>query len=198
MRPYQARKTVADLHWLATLLTGSAELGVDVVEEAMAAPTDTNRFFAKWMSAWARRIVIVKALAMVRGDLALSALRMESWRRERVTLPPRSWSVDPNTNRSDLERALLSMDVFQRAAVLLLVFENVPLTDAAVMLDSDPEVVRMAQTSGVQELTIQLARAQGWTPDYKAKMPRSGTPRIPRTGEGFYPLQRVAQNPSMS
>ena len=69
--------------------------------------------------------------------------------------------LDPGTTKSDLERALLSIDVFPRAAVLLLIFERVPLRDVAILLDAEPDLVRKAQASGVRELTINLARMQG-------------------------------------
>ncbi len=61
-----------------------------------------------------------------------------------------------------LERALLSIDAFPRASVLLLVFERVPLRDAAILLDAEPDLVRKAQAAGVRELTMNLARTQGW------------------------------------
>lgn len=81
---------------------------------------------------------------------------------EKSALPPRSWVLDPGTAKSDLERALLSIDAFPRGAVLLLVFEGVPLRDAAILLDAEPDLVRKAQAAGVRELTINLARMQGW------------------------------------
>lgn len=59
------------------------------------------------------------AHAAVRDDLAESARRTALWR-------------DGETTRPDLERALLPIDVFPRAAALmLLLFERVPANDAA-------------------------------------------------------------------
>ena len=96
--------------------------------------------------------------------LAASARRMALRRFEESALPPRSWVLDPGTTKSDLERALLSIDAFPRASVLLLVFERVPLRDAAILLDAEPDLVRKAQAAGVRELTINLARMRGWKP----------------------------------
>jgi hypothetical protein len=48
------------------------------------------------------------------------------------------------------------------AAVLLLVFERVPLEDAAILLDSEVDVVKKAMAAGVCDLTINLAKMQGW------------------------------------
>jgi DNA-directed RNA polymerase specialized sigma24 family protein len=160
----QAKQSAVSLHWLATLLTGSGEIAADVTAEAIAASDDPDAVFSAWMRAWSRRLVIARALTTVREDLAASARRMALRRTEKFALPPRSWVLDPGTTKSDLERALLSIDVFPRAAALLLVFERVPLRDAAILLDAEPDLVRKAQAAGVRELTNNLARMQGWKP----------------------------------
>jgi len=157
----QAKDGAADLQWLATLLTGRREIAVDVTKQAMA-EGDSNPFFSTWMVAWSRRLLIAKALTAVREDLAASARRSASKRAEGYELPPRSWALDRDTTKSDLERALLSIEVFPRAAVLLSVFERVPLKDAAILLDTEQDLVRKALAAGVRELTINLARMQGW------------------------------------
>jgi DNA-directed RNA polymerase specialized sigma24 family protein len=162
METLEQTKQAADLHWLATLLTGCREIAVDVTRQAMAETGDSNPFFSTWMMAWSRRLVIAKALSAVREDLAASARRTASRRTERSTLPPRSWVLDRDTTRSELERALLSIEVFPRAAVLLSVFERVPLKDAAILLDTGQDLVRNALAAGVRELTINLAIQQGW------------------------------------
>ena len=116
------------------------------------------------MLAWARRLIIAKALAAVGGELAASACRTALRGEKHAAVPPRSWVLDEGTTRSDLERALLSVDLFPRAAVLLLLFEGVPLADAAVLLDAEPDLVRKGQAAGVVELTMNLARMKGWRP----------------------------------
>ena len=157
----QTRRNVADLHWLATLLTGSTKTACDVTFQALAPAADANPFSA-WMNAWSRRNVIARALVAVREDLARSARRMARTRAQDSELPPRSWTLDGETTRTDLERALLPIEVFPRAAVLLLLFERVPLADAAVLLDSDPDLVCKALAAGARELSINLAGMQGW------------------------------------
>lgn len=160
--PEGRKQSDADLQWLATLLTGRREIAVDVIQETIALANDPNGVFSAWMHAWSRRLVIARALTTVREDLAASARRTASSRAETSALPPRSWVLDQGTTRSDLERALLSIDVFPRAAFLLSVFEAVPLKDAAILLNADAELVRKAQAAGARELTINLARMQGW------------------------------------
>jgi DNA-directed RNA polymerase specialized sigma24 family protein len=156
----QAKRNGADLHWLATLLTGCREIATDVTFQAIAPIQEASAFFSNWMHAWSRRIVIAKSLTAVREDLARSARRAALERGENAAFPPRSWMLDRQTTRLDLERALLMMDVFPRAAVLLLLFERVPLNDAAILLDSEPDLVRKALAAGARELTINLARMQ--------------------------------------
>ena len=160
----QAKCNVADLHWLATLLTGSRETASDVTIQALYPVDEANAFFSTWMDAWSRRIFIAKALAAVREDLAEFARRTALRRPEKSELPPRSWTLDDETTRSDLERALLLIDVFPRAAVLLLLFERVPLNDVAILLDCEPDLVRKALAVGARELTVNLAKLQGAKP----------------------------------
>jgi DNA-directed RNA polymerase specialized sigma24 family protein len=126
---------------------------------------DANDFFSNWMHAWSRRMVIAEALTAVHEDLARSARHTALRRGENSKIPPQSWTLHRQTTRPDLEQALLMIDVFPRAAVLLLVFERVPLKDAAVLLDSEPDLVRKALAVGARELTINLATMQGWKSD---------------------------------
>ena len=173
----QAKRNATELHWLATLITGSRQAACDVTLQALSPADEASVFFSSWMDAWSRRIFIAKALAAVRKDLAQSARRTALKRVKKSEIPPRSWTLDGETTRSDLERALLQIDVFPRAAVLLLVFERLPLNDAVILLDSEPNLVRKALAVGARELTVNLARLQGW----KSVVSRSST-----NGEGHH------------
>jgi DNA-directed RNA polymerase specialized sigma24 family protein len=152
------------LHWLAFLLTGNREASVDLALEAVASEDDVGPYFSTWMAAWSRRVVIAKALSAIRRELTASARRMES---KRVPLPPRNWTLDRDTTKGELEDAVLAIDVFPRAALLLSIFEGVALEDAAVLLDAHPDRVRNARSAGLGELTSNLAamRRRGTTPD---------------------------------
>jgi len=164
MKVFEQSRPGADLHWLATLLTGCPENAIDVTAQVIESAGDERVFFSNWMLAWARRLVIAKALAAVGRELAESACRTALNGEKHSVLPPRSWVLAQSTTKSDLERALLSVDLFPRAAVLLLLFEGVPLADAAVLLDAEPDLVRKGQAAGVVELTMNLARMKGWRP----------------------------------
>jgi DNA-directed RNA polymerase specialized sigma24 family protein len=168
----QATHGAADLQWLVTLLTGSHEIALDVTVEAIVPAGDPSSFFPTWMEAWSRRLVIAKALTAIREDLAASARRTALGRAEGSARPRRPWVLDRDATKSDLERALLSIDLFPRAAVLLLAFEGAPLKDAAILLDAETELVLKAHAAGVRDLTIHLARMQSW----KSAAARSNTP----------------------
>ena len=159
----QAGKRVADLYWLAFLLTGHRGLSIDVTLEAVAFPDEANSFFSAWMLAWSRRVFIAKALAAIRDELAASARRTASKRLEKAALPPRNWTLDRDTTKAQLERALLAIDAFPRCALLLSVFEGLSLEDVALLLDGERDLVRKARMIGLRELTRNLARIQSWT-----------------------------------
>jgi len=151
------------IYWLVFLLTGHRELSVDVTLETVALPHDASPFFSAWMLAWSRRVFIAKALAAIRDELAESARRTASKRAEAAELPARKWTLNRDTTKAQLESALLSIDMFPRCALLLSVFEGVSLEDAAILLNSERDLVQKAQTIGLRELTRNLARLQGWT-----------------------------------
>jgi hypothetical protein len=159
----QQNQHAADLYWLAFVLTGNRDQSVDVAVETVNLEDVVNPFFSTWMVSWSRRVVIAKALAGIRAELAASALRTASKRAQKLVLPPRDWVHDRQTNKIQIERALLAIDVFPRCALLLMTFEGVSLEDAATLLDADRDLVRKAQIIGLRELTRNLASMQGWT-----------------------------------
>jgi DNA-directed RNA polymerase specialized sigma24 family protein len=160
----QANGQAANLYWLAFLLTGQREASVDMAVEALDS-ADGNPFFSAWMLAWARKVVIAKALAAIRQELAASARRMAARRSRHCAPPPPpgNWALRPDATKVHLERALLAIDVFPRCALLLSVFEGLSIDDATVLLDGDRELVRSAQVCAIEELTRNLADIEGQT-----------------------------------
>ena len=146
----------ADLYWLAFLLTSCRDISIDIAADVAGSDNGENPFFAAWMRGWYRRLVIVKALTAIHDDLVESAHRTETTRLTTHRVP-RNWSLGPDVTKQDLEEALLAIDVFPRAAVLLLVFEGIRITDAVPLLDAKPDVVKKAQAIGLSELTANLA-----------------------------------------
>jgi DNA-directed RNA polymerase specialized sigma24 family protein len=167
----QANRRAADprlagpfrIYWVAFLLTGHREPSLDAAIEALDFQDEANPFFAAWMLAWSRRVVIAKAVAAIREELAASARHTASKRAGKTALPPRNWALNRDTTAAQLERALLAIDVFPRCALLLSVFEGMSLEDAAILLDADRRLVLKGQLTGLRQLTRNLARMQGWT-----------------------------------
>ena len=149
------------IYWLAYLLTGQREPSLDVALEAIDLSDDANPFFSTWMLAWSRRLVIAKALPVIRDELAASARRTASMRDTKPTLPQPGWALDRRTTKIQLDRALLAIDPFPRCALLLSIFEGMALEDAAILLDVDQRLVRKGQIAGLRELTRNLAKMQG-------------------------------------
>jgi hypothetical protein len=135
----------ATLYRLAYLLTGHRWSGVDMTLEMLDSRDGADSVFSNWILAWSRRLVIAKALAGIRDDLVASARRTASRHAEKIALPPKNWVLDPNTTKTEVESALLEIDVFPRCAILLTVFEKVSVEDAAVLLDEETSLVRKAQ-----------------------------------------------------
>lgn len=156
----QTNQQATSLYWLAFLLTGHREASVDAAVEALDS-AESNTFFSAWMMAWARKVVISKALAAIRQELAESAVRLASLRGRNYPAPPRNWALAPGATKVQLERALLAIDTLPRCVLLLSLFEGLSLDDATVLLDVDRDLVRKAQALALQELTRNLAGMAG-------------------------------------
>jgi DNA-directed RNA polymerase specialized sigma24 family protein len=172
--PGQTKQRAADLYWLAFLLTERRESSADIAAAAVASQDGDGPYFSSWMLSWSRRLVIAKALAAIRGELRASARRMELKRPNKPAMPDRDWVLDWSTTKIEIENALLAIDVFPRAALVLSVFERLPIADAALLLDVEPKLLSKARTIGLRELTSNLARMQG----------RKSTAAKPYLGDG--------------
>jgi hypothetical protein len=155
------------LVWLAFLLTGDMSLGGDVVGEALEAHDPTAPFFEQWMSAWRRKLVIARALGRVRLPLMTSIsrvkLRVQNWTYE-DQLPPPTWSAGREVTRAQFEDAVLAIDIFPRCALLLRIFEKIPTEHAALLLNTDEELVESATAMALNELAWNIAIGQDWSP----------------------------------
>ena len=150
-------KDAADLYWLVFLLTGRSDVSIDVAADTILLQDNANPVFPSWMRSWPRRIAIAKALTKIREELTASARRTKSARIGKSAVAPGNWSLPADTNKARIEEALLAMDLFPRAAVLLSIFEGVRLADAATLLDEDVLLVRKAVAIGLREFTAKLA-----------------------------------------
>jgi hypothetical protein len=154
-----------ELLWLAYLLTGDRSASVDTVADAVDLNDVGNPFFKNWMVSWARKLVIVKARSRVDAALAASARRTRKRQSTDAAdqLQPIDWRVG-DSDRAELERALLAIDLLPRWALLLTVFEKVSSDEAARLLGVERDLFWFARTTGLMELTGNIAREQGWIP----------------------------------
>ena len=155
------KRDAAHLYSLAFLLTGRRDVSIDIAADSAISENYPNSFFADWIRDWRRRLVIGKALTAIRHELADSARRTRRARVNASAAWPRNWSTGLAVTKTDLESALLAIDVFPRAALLLLVLEGMRIADAATLLDADPALVKKAQAIGLHELTANLAGTVG-------------------------------------
>ena len=154
-----------NLYWLAFLLTGDREQGVRAVADAIDLACG-NSFPPESVDPWARDLVVVACVTAIHTRLRDSILRTERLQRQKFAnldvMPSPMWSV--RTTTSELQRALLSIDVFPRCALILTVFEQLPNQEVAFLLDADKKLVRAALAQGAVELTRNLALNRGWNP----------------------------------
>jgi DNA-directed RNA polymerase specialized sigma24 family protein len=156
-QPAPIRNQAADLYWLAYLLTGRRDVSIDIAADAASSQEGGSQFFGEWMRNWSRRLVMANALPAIREELVESERRTQEAHVRRSASPSRGWSLSPGTTKSQIEEALLPIDVFPRVALVLTVFEGVRIPDAATMLEVDESLVRKGQAMGLREFTANLA-----------------------------------------
>lgn len=153
---------MSELYSLAYLLTGDKENSVEAFTGALNAevhPPALQRF----MTSWARKLVIVAAVGTIRRELSESMLRARTAfgaaSRDELAGLARLASADlSRLQRSEVEEVLLAMDVFQRCAMILTIFEGLPVKEVADLLGADAGTVKTAVARGSVELTRRIAR----------------------------------------
>jgi DNA-directed RNA polymerase specialized sigma24 family protein len=151
------RDNMAELYWLAFLLTGDRERSIQAFTGALNSETPAPAL-QKFMLSWARRLVIVAALGTIRRQLRESALRTLPATKGDVAELARLASADlGRLTKQELEEALLEMDAFSRCVVVLAILEKLPVKEVADLLGADEGAVKAAQARGVTEMTWRLA-----------------------------------------
>jgi len=170
------RDQASRLCWLAFLLTGDRTRGLEATIEVLNTEDAVNPFFENWVVAWSRKLLIAKALGTVRAEMRASMSRTELRHFEYSTgmdcSPLSTWSFGTGTETLQLERALLAIDLFPRCSLFLMVFEKLSLDDAAILLNTDKELVATARSIGLV--------VPGTLPRIKAGYPRSPVSRSHR------------------
>ena len=151
------RDKMAELYWLAFLLTGDRERSVQAYTAALNSEAPAPAL-QKFMLAWARKLVIVAALGTLRHQLRESMLRTRAAHPGELKSLGHLAPVDlENFTKAELEEVLLAMDLFQRCAVILTVLERMPVHDAAALLGAEESTVKAAQARGVEEMVWRMA-----------------------------------------
>ena len=152
---------VSGLCWLAFLVTENWHFSVDVVCSVLDPEDLYGTFPCQRMILRSRRRVAAAALASTRAELPGSARRTEralatDWnaRSKRLFREPSPGSA---ITKPALQRALLGIDIFPRCALLLIVFEGLPIDEAALLLEENEELVMGALGFALLQLTENLA-----------------------------------------
>jgi DNA-directed RNA polymerase specialized sigma24 family protein len=148
----QIRNSATELYRLIFLLTGQSDLSLDITQDIISSQDAAEPFDASR--------AVTEAYVFMHGALVSSAKRTASRRFKGVEIPPRTWSLDPETTKARLESALLDIDIFARWALVLTVFEGLSIEEASALLATDTELVRQGQIIGLLELTRNLTRLQ--------------------------------------
>ncbi len=146
----------SELYQLAFLLTGNEDRSVEAFNSALDFDEDENPVFGGFMNAWARKLVVVKALGTIEKDLRASKQRAA---RAGGGEPARkgTWKRRGHIGREEFEQAVISIDAFPRCAMLLTIFEGMTVADAASLLDAGEALTAAAQQTGIVQLTRNLA-----------------------------------------
>ena len=156
---------ISRLCWLAFLVTENWQHSIDVVSSVFDPEDLYEAIPSQPMILNSRRRVATAAITRRRAALAESARRTElAWAAERNALfKPASGDSPPGSavTKTALQRAFLAIDIFPRCALLLIVFEDMPIDEAAELLDENEAVVRGALGLALFRLTENLTR-HGW------------------------------------
>jgi hypothetical protein len=152
----------SELYSLAFLLTGNTERGVEAFDRALDFDEE-NPAFGKFMSAWARKLIIVEALATIKTELRISKQRVARAAEDELSGDARL-KRRPYIGREEFEEAVVAIDAFPRCAMLLTIFEGMTTKAASALLNEDEALTRKAQRIGIVQLTRNLAGDSGRDP----------------------------------
>jgi hypothetical protein len=152
----------SELYSLAFLITGNMDRSVEAFNRALDFDED-NPTFDKFMNAWARKLVIVEALATIKTELRISKQRVARAAEDELSSDARL-KRRPYIGREEFEEAVVAIDAFPRCAMLLTIFEGMTTKAASALLNEDEPLTRKAQRIGIVQLTRNLAGDNGRDP----------------------------------
>jgi hypothetical protein len=152
----------SELYSLAFLLTGNSDQGVEAFNRALDFEEE-NPAFGKFMDAWARKLIVVEALATIKTELRISRQRVARAAEDELSGDARL-KKRPYIGREEFEEAVIAIDAFPRCAMLLTIFEGMTTKAASALLGEDEALTRKAQRIGIVQLTRNLAGDSGRDP----------------------------------
>jgi hypothetical protein len=158
-------KNSSELYSLAFLLTGNADRSVEAFNRALDGDEE-NPGFGEFMTAWARKLIIVEALGTIRTELRASRQRVARAADDEITSDVK-WKPRPYIGREEFEEAVIAIDAFPRCAMLLTIFEGMSIQAASVLLNVNEALTRKAQQIGIVQLTRHLAGDDGGRDPYR-------------------------------
>ena len=165
--------SASNLYWIAFLLTARTELSFNVIMEVLDSENGLELISSPQTFPHLRRGVVTRALTAIREEITASAQQTALQPSDRTVLPVASWSIGPNITQAQLEEAILDIDVFSRCALLLTVFEGLPVDDVAELLHISCEMIHCGREGGLWELTRNLGSTASAVP---LRLERMGEP----------------------
>jgi len=149
----------SELYWLAYLLTGNSDRSVQAFDKALDFDEEKPGVFGEFLTAWARKLVIVEALGTIDKELRTSMQRLGRVSDE--TTGATKFARLPEIGQEDFQEAVIAIDAFPRCAMLLTIFEGMSIQAASILLNAGEALTSAAQRVGIVQLTRNLAGDAG-------------------------------------
>jgi hypothetical protein len=153
-------KHSSELYQLAFLLTGNTDRSVQAFTLALDLDEQMNSVFDGF-----RKLIMVEALGTMKTELRKSIVRVARMAGDEL-LGSGRWTQRQGIAKEEFEEAVIAIDAFPRCAMLLTIFEGLPLKTAAIMLDAGEALTAAAQRIGIVQLTRCLAGNNGGRDPY--------------------------------
>jgi hypothetical protein len=152
----EAYRLASELYWIAFLLTGHEELSLRVTTNALSSETILACTSSPQLGARRRGTVIRDALAATQAEIATSVQQFAAQQPDLGFITTTGRSADSGLSKAQIEEALLAVDLFPRCALLLTVFEGLPLEEAGALLRCDRDLMKAGRMSALRDLTRNL------------------------------------------
>jgi DNA-directed RNA polymerase specialized sigma24 family protein len=148
----------------AYFLTGSHELAAESFLEAWENCDNTAPVAAAWQFRVAKRAVIKAALRRISADVANSLPKGVSEDRAASGEEGRYFRDRKDLNSSTFRRAFLRLNPFQRAVLLLRIYEGFSSADAALLLGASRQMLEKGLRQAFLALLGRLEQTQAGEP----------------------------------